>query len=71
VKEFDINTFKGQWYISAGLNPLFDIFDCQVRLVSCGGYGPECVDGRGGLTLPLACRSTSSVRSLRASFTPS
>ncbi len=27
-----MDEFKGKWYISAGLNPLFDIFDCQVRV---------------------------------------
>ncbi|WIA11647.1 hypothetical protein OEZ85_011750 [Tetradesmus obliquus] len=26
---FDINMFQGRWYITAGQNPLFDIFDCQ------------------------------------------
>lgn len=31
VKEFDTSIFNGQWYISAGLNPIFDIFDCQVH----------------------------------------
>jgi len=30
--QFDLNGFTGRWYITAGLNPLFDIFDCQVRL---------------------------------------
>jgi hypothetical protein len=29
-KGFDIKGFSGRWYITAGLNPLFDIFDCQV-----------------------------------------
>jgi hypothetical protein len=29
---FDLNGFQGRWYITAGQNPLFDIFDCQVRL---------------------------------------
>ncbi|KAG5186543.1 violaxanthin de-epoxidase chloroplast precursor [Tribonema minus] len=31
VKSFDTSIFQGQWYISAGLNPIFDIFDCQVH----------------------------------------
>lgn len=31
VKQFSLDEFSGKWYISAGLNPLFDIFDCQVR----------------------------------------
>eukprot|EP00877_Chromochloris_zofingiensis_P001790 jgi/Chrzof1/11611/Cz06g02070.t1 len=26
---FDLAAFTGRWYISAGLNPLFDTFDCQ------------------------------------------
>jgi violaxanthin de-epoxidase len=26
---FDLNNFQGRWYITAGLNPLFDQFDCQ------------------------------------------
>jgi len=26
---FDLNMFQGRWYITAGLNPLFDQFDCQ------------------------------------------
>lgn len=25
------NLFRGKWYISAGLNPTFDVFDCQVH----------------------------------------
>ncbi|KIZ04782.1 hypothetical protein MNEG_3176 [Monoraphidium neglectum] len=28
-KAFDISGFTGRWYITAGLNPLFDTFDCQ------------------------------------------
>eukprot|EP00931_Biecheleriopsis_adriatica_P115429 TRINITY_DN91213_c0_g1_i1.p1 TRINITY_DN91213_c0_g1~~TRINITY_DN91213_c0_g1_i1.p1 ORF type:complete len:518 (+),score=106.47 TRINITY_DN91213_c0_g1_i1:63-1556(+) len=31
AKDFDVSKFKGRWYITAGLNPLFDIFDCQVH----------------------------------------
>ena len=26
---FDLSGFTGRWYITAGLNPLFDLFDCQ------------------------------------------
>lgn len=26
---FDLSSFQGRWYITAGLNPLFDTFDCQ------------------------------------------
>ncbi|KAL3160389.1 hypothetical protein ABBQ32_010714 [Trebouxia sp. C0010 RCD-2024] len=28
-KNFDLGKFEGRWYITAGLNPLFDDFDCQ------------------------------------------
>ena len=31
VKAFDTRVFEGRWYISAGLNPVFDTFDCQVH----------------------------------------
>jgi len=31
VTSFDPQEFNGRWYISAGLNPLFDTFDCQVH----------------------------------------
>ncbi|KAK9138329.1 hypothetical protein Sjap_008923 [Stephania japonica] len=31
VKSFNINDFSGQWYISSGLNPTFDVFDCQLH----------------------------------------
>ncbi len=30
VSSFDTNEWDGRWYITAGLNPAFDIFDCQV-----------------------------------------
>jgi violaxanthin de-epoxidase len=36
-KAFDISGFTGRWYITAGLNPLFDTFDCQVGR---GGRAP-------------------------------
>ncbi|QDZ17668.1 violaxanthin deepoxidase [Chloropicon primus] len=29
VPEFDTRSMEGRWYITAGLNPLFDTFDCQ------------------------------------------
>lgn len=29
VNEFDLKQFTGRWYITAGLNPLFDTFPCQ------------------------------------------
>lgn len=44
VKSFDINSFKGKWYISAGLNPLFDIFDCQVCPCVCVVCFVRCLD---------------------------
>ncbi|KAL6771508.1 VDE1 [Auxenochlorella protothecoides x Auxenochlorella symbiontica] len=28
-RAFDPELFQGRWYITAGLNPLFDVFDCQ------------------------------------------
>lgn len=28
-QKFDLNMFTGRWYITAGLNPLFDTFPCQ------------------------------------------
>lgn len=31
VKTFDMKTWNGRWYITAGLNKAFDIFDCQVH----------------------------------------
>ncbi|CBJ26509.1 violaxanthin de-epoxidase, chloroplast precursor [Ectocarpus siliculosus] len=31
AKSFNPKLMEGQWYISAGLNPAFDTFDCQVH----------------------------------------
>lgn len=31
VKRFNISDFNGKWYISSGLNPTFDTFDCQLH----------------------------------------
>ena len=31
VPKFDTSLFNGRWYISAGQNPLFDTFPCQVH----------------------------------------
>ncbi|KAL8544609.1 hypothetical protein ACS0TY_005000 [Phlomoides rotata] len=31
VPKFNINDFNGKWFISSGLNPTFDTFDCQVH----------------------------------------
>lgn len=32
---FDLSAFTGRWYITAGLNPLFDTFPCQASRVPC------------------------------------
>ncbi|KAL5702792.1 violaxanthin de-epoxidase [Ranunculus cassubicifolius] len=31
VKNFNLGDFTGKWYISSGLNPTFDAFDCQLH----------------------------------------
>ncbi|CAN6242056.1 unnamed protein product [Urochloa humidicola] len=31
VKSFNMADFNGKWYISSGLNPTFDAFDCQLH----------------------------------------
>ncbi|KAL5999658.1 Violaxanthin de-epoxidase, chloroplastic [Asimina triloba] len=31
VKSFNIADFTGKWYITSGLNPTFDAFDCQLH----------------------------------------
>ncbi|KAA8538943.1 hypothetical protein F0562_025635 [Nyssa sinensis] len=31
VKNFDIKDFSGKWFITSGLNPTFDTFDCQLH----------------------------------------
>ncbi|XP_047324872.1 violaxanthin de-epoxidase, chloroplastic isoform X2 [Impatiens glandulifera] len=31
VNNFNINDFNGKWYITSGLNPTFDAFDCQLH----------------------------------------
>lgn len=31
VPKFNINDFNGKWFISSGLNPTFDAFDCQLH----------------------------------------
>mmetsp|Transcript_57903 Transcript_57903/g.148950 ORF Transcript_57903/g.148950 Transcript_57903/m.148950 type:complete len:479 (+) Transcript_57903:2-1438(+) len=38
VEEFDVSKFTGRWYITSGLNPLFDIFPCQVHFFE--GFAP-------------------------------
>lgn len=32
VTAFDTKQMEGRWFISAGLNPAFDCFDCQASL---------------------------------------
>jgi violaxanthin de-epoxidase len=39
VTKFDVGQMTGRWYITAGLNPLFDTFDCQAHFFE--GKGPE------------------------------
>ncbi|CAA0179593.1 unnamed protein product [Arabidopsis thaliana] len=31
VQNFNISDFNGKWYITSGLNPTFDAFDCQLH----------------------------------------
>ncbi|KAF8402119.1 hypothetical protein HHK36_013071 [Tetracentron sinense] len=31
VKSFNITDFSGKWYITSGLNPTFDVFNCQLH----------------------------------------
>lgn len=31
VQNFNMNDFNGKWFISSGLNPTFDTFDCQLH----------------------------------------
>lgn len=31
VQNFNINDFNGKWFITSGLNPTFDTFDCQLH----------------------------------------
>lgn len=31
VKSFNMENFNGKWFITSGLNPTFDVFDCQVH----------------------------------------
>lgn len=31
VKSFNISDFNGKWFITSGLNPTFDTFDCQLH----------------------------------------
>jgi len=39
VKSFDTSIWNGRWYISAGLNKIFDIFDCQVHFFTSPSPG--------------------------------
>jgi violaxanthin de-epoxidase len=31
VKNFNVADFVGKWFITSGLNPAFDAFDCQLH----------------------------------------
>jgi violaxanthin de-epoxidase len=42
-EKFDLAGFTGRWYITAGLNPLFDTFDCQAHFFGVPEPG---ADGR-------------------------
>jgi len=46
TKEFDVTSFDGGWYISAGLNPLFDTFPGQIHF--CVGEPPKPAEGSNG-----------------------
>jgi len=39
VAKFDTAAFTGRWYISAGLNQIFDTFPCQVHFFEAPGPG--------------------------------
>ena len=39
VTQFPTSLFNGKWYITAGQNPLFDIFDCQVHFFTSTSPG--------------------------------
>jgi violaxanthin de-epoxidase len=39
VQQFPTSLFNGKWYITAGQNPLFDIFDCQVHFFTSTAPG--------------------------------
>mmetsp|Transcript_858 Transcript_858/g.3153 ORF Transcript_858/g.3153 Transcript_858/m.3153 type:complete len:513 (-) Transcript_858:100-1638(-) len=39
VQKFDTGAFDGRWYIVAGLNRLFDTFDCQVHYFTAPAQG--------------------------------
>ena len=39
VKKFDTSIWNGKWYITAGLNKIFDIFDCQVHFFTSPSPG--------------------------------
>jgi len=39
AQDFDVGKMSGRWYITAGLNPLFDLFPCQVHFFE--GTSPQ------------------------------
>ena len=76
VPEFDTSMMEGRWYITAGLNPLFDTFDCQVTTPSSLCLSLSLSLSLSGesllLTPPLPVhRSTTSPPRKRAGSTPS
>jgi len=40
--KFDLGMFQGRWYITAGLNPLFDTFPCQEHYFGVPEPGMHC-----------------------------
>ncbi|XP_002987036.2 violaxanthin de-epoxidase, chloroplastic [Selaginella moellendorffii] len=38
VEKFNTQDFTGTWYITSGLNPLFDLYDCQVHEFSASPH---------------------------------
>jgi violaxanthin de-epoxidase len=54
VQSFDTAMLDGDWYITAGLNPSFDIFDCQFHKFSIPGPGKLKGDLQWRIKDPLA-----------------
>jgi violaxanthin de-epoxidase len=52
---FDLAAFTGRWYITAGLNPLFDTFPCQEHFFGAPQPGAERGEGRGETALQSSC----------------
>ena len=45
---FDVSKFTGRWYITAGLNPLFDTFACQDHYFGVPKPGADVAPGCNG-----------------------